>query len=112
MPDVNQLLESLLSEAIVARLADEVAERVAAKVQVTPTPATGGREWFNTKQAADFLGCSTQKLEIDRVKGRGPAYHKGGGLVRYTREALDAYARGDGPQQHTGQDGQRRGRSA
>jgi len=51
------------------------------------------REWMNTEQAARYLGCSTQHLEIGRAKGnRGlPPYSKQGRMVRYRRSELDAW---------------------
>ena len=50
------------------------------------------RDWpevLTTEQAAAFLQCSTQYLEIARCKGGGPPYSKvGSRLIRYQRTAL------------------------
>ena len=51
--------------------------------------AVPASEVMTTEQAAAFLGCSTQFLEIARHKGGGPPYCKlGVRLVRYRRVAL------------------------
>jgi hypothetical protein len=41
------------------------------------------QEYLDTKQAAEFLGLSTQTLEIWRVYGNGPRYTKLSQKVRY-----------------------------
>lgn len=48
-------------------------------------------EYFTTKQAADYLGMSTQFLEIARHKGNGPPYIKLRRAVRYKRSELDEW---------------------
>ena len=45
--------------------------------------------YFNTKQAAFYLGLSHQYLEIARHKGGGPQYIKLAKAVRYRLEDLD-----------------------
>jgi len=47
--------------------------------------------FFNTQQAADFLGISTRTLEAWRLYGRGPVYRKIGRLVRYASSDLDVW---------------------
>lgn len=49
------------------------------------------REVLNTKQAADYLGCSRQRLEIWRSQGSGPPYSKLSRMVRYRRSSLDEW---------------------
>ena len=44
------------------------------------------------KQAARYLQCSVQWLAVMRMHGRGPAYHKQGGWIRYRVADLDAWA--------------------
>jgi predicted DNA-binding transcriptional regulator AlpA len=45
-----------------------------------------------TSEAAAFLQCSTQHLEIARVKGDGPPFSKlGRRLVRYRKSTLLAW---------------------
>ena len=50
-----------------------------------------GPEYFTTPQTAEYLGCSTQWLEIARHRGYGPPYIKLSRMVRYKRSALDDY---------------------
>lgn len=45
--------------------------------------------YFNTKQAAAYLGLSHQYLEIARHKGGGPQYIKLAKAVRYRPADLD-----------------------
>lgn len=46
-------------------------------------------EVLTTEQAATFLGCSTQFLEIARCKGDGPPFSKvGRRLIRYRKSTL------------------------
>lgn len=56
---------------------------------------TDTREVMTTMQAADYLQVSKQKLEIDRHKGKGPAFCKIGRIVRYRKSDLDAYLAGN-----------------
>ncbi len=56
----------------------------------TSTQETPAR-YFNTKQAATYLGFSTQFLEIARHKGDGPQYIKLAKAVRYRQEDLDEW---------------------
>ena len=51
------------------------------------------REWLTTEQAARYLQCSVQHLEIGRAKGNKglPPYSKKGRLVRYKRADLDGW---------------------
>jgi predicted DNA-binding transcriptional regulator AlpA len=52
------------------------------------------QEYLKTKQAARYLGLSTQFLEIARHKGDGPPYLKMSKAVRYKRSDLDAWMEG------------------
>ncbi len=52
------------------------------------------QKYLNTKQAARYLGLSTQYLEIARHKGDGPPYLKMSKAVRYKRSDLDAWMEG------------------
>lgn len=55
------------------------------------------------QEAAPLLAVSVRTLQKWRQKGKGPEYRKLGegkrALVRYTRAALDAYARKGGIEQ-------------
>jgi len=53
-------------------------------------------EMFDTAAAAAYLGgqhspLARKSLENWRSSGRGPRFHKIGGLVRYARSDLDAW---------------------
>lgn len=81
------------------RLADDDIERIAERMVVLlaaahPPPAAHppDREWFNTKQAAAYIGLQPNTLEVLRTKGDGPKYTKPSrNIVRYKRTDLDAY---------------------
>lgn len=51
-----------------------------------PEPA-----YFNTAQAAAYLGVSRKQLEHWRSSGCGPSYSKLGRHVRYSRVLLDGW---------------------
>ncbi len=59
-------------------------------------------QYPSTKQAAAYLGISTQTLEIGRHKGTGPTYCRpiNSRIVRYFRSDLDTWMQ-DGRRQHT-----------
>jgi hypothetical protein len=48
-------------------------------------------EYFTTVEAADYLRCSPQYLDIGRCKGYGPPFCKLGRAVRYRKAALDEW---------------------
>lgn len=50
------------------------------------------QEWLTTAEAARYLSCSTQFLEIARHKGDGPPYSKNI-RIRYSRTDLDKWMR-------------------
>ena len=47
--------------------------------------------WFNTAQAAQYLGLHPGTLRRWRIEARGPIAHRAGAAVRYHRNDLDAY---------------------
>lgn len=54
------------------------------------------QQYFGPGEAATYLGFSTQHLANLRLQGRGPRFFRpNGGHVRYAREDLDAWARGN-----------------
>ncbi len=59
-------------------------------INTSPTPEDPPR-YLNTKQAAVYLGLSTQYLEIARHKGGGPQYIKLAKAVRYRPVDLDEF---------------------
>lgn len=48
-------------------------------------------DYLNTVDAARYLNCSRQYLEIGRCKNYGPPYHKLGRAVRYRKSALNEW---------------------
>jgi predicted DNA-binding transcriptional regulator AlpA len=48
-------------------------------------------EYLTTVEAACYLHCSRQYLEIGRCKGYGPPFHKLGRAVRYRKSALNEW---------------------
>lgn len=52
--------------------------------------------WLDTGDAASYLSMSPKTLAVWRCQGKGPEYKLvGGRLVRYHRDDLDAFARGE-----------------
>ncbi len=49
------------------------------------------QEYLNTKQAATYLGLSSQRLEIWRSHGGGPNFCKLMSAVRYRKSDLDEF---------------------
>ena len=68
------------TEADLKRLVDLLAERLKPPQEV-----------MTTEEAARYLRCSTQYLEIARHKGGGPRYCKFARIVRYRKVDLDEY---------------------
>ncbi len=54
----------------------------------TTTPSS---PWLTTEDAASYLSVSEGTLRNWRSRGAGPRYHTVGRLVRYHRDALDAF---------------------
>jgi excisionase family DNA binding protein len=48
-------------------------------------------EYLTTLEAAQYLNCSRQYLDIARCRRRGPPHCKLGRAVRYRRAALDEW---------------------
>lgn len=49
---------------------------------------------LNTREAAEYLGCSESWLRQTRMRGTdkvGPAYYRNGKAVRYTISDLEAF---------------------
>jgi hypothetical protein len=58
--------------------------------QAAPSP------WFDCEHAGAYLGCAPGTLKTWRARGEGPPYHViNGKLVRYHRDELDAFVRGE-----------------
>lgn len=53
------------------------------------------QHWFTTKEAADYIRVSPGALKMMRFRGNGPEFVSNGGrIIRYSREALDAFLKG------------------
>lgn len=52
------------------------------------------REYLSAEEAAGFLGLSKQQLDIHRMNGGGPAFHKVGRRVLYSVADLRAWMAG------------------
>lgn len=57
-------------------------------------PSLKSLDFLSTDDVARHLGLSPRTLERFRLEGRGPAYHKFGRVVRYSRSALAEWAAG------------------
>lgn len=49
------------------------------------------REYLSAEEAAGFVGLSKQQLDIHRMNGGGPAFHKVGRRVLYSVHDLRAW---------------------
>ena len=65
-----------------------IARRAAELVREDLSRSTASDEWFDSKQAADYLGISVGHLH--NLRGKVPS-HKPDGRRRYRRSELDAY---------------------
>jgi hypothetical protein len=57
----------------------------------TATMNSGSRRHYDPAGAAVYLDCSKSYLDKERSKGRGPAYTKIAGHIRYEEQDLDAF---------------------
>ena len=96
MSDLNALLREVVREAIRDELRENVdLQRVVALAVQNGPPVPP--KWLTTEQAAAYLGCSTQFLEIGRSAGSKtdtpmPKYIKvSKGMVRYATRELDKF---------------------
>ena len=82
-------------EAITNAIADKAASLVVSKLHESRPPVAP--EWLSLKQAAAYLGYTTEKAFRDRCsKPNPPPSHKIGRLRRFHRAELDAWVRSDG----------------
>jgi len=52
--------------------------------------------WLDCENAGAYLGCAPGTLKTWKARGEGPPYHViNGKLVRYHRDELDAFVRGE-----------------
>ncbi len=59
------------------------------------------KEWFTVQEAAEYLGYSAYSLQLWRIKGGGPCFHKPIRRVFYKKADLDAWMEGTGRRRHT-----------
>lgn len=83
-----------LSEKDMARLADMVADRVAAKMANLVNPANAERDVMNSNQAADYLCLSVQRVRALVASGSMPHYKGTNGRNYYRRAELDKWRLG------------------
>ena len=55
-------------------------------------PEQPSSKFVNERKAADILGVAVHTLQNWRVTGRGPAYYKFEGAIRYATDELAKYA--------------------
>lgn len=60
---------------------------------MSDTSSTETARLLNTEEAAVYLGTKPRHLEALRARQKGPPYFKVGNLVKYRKDALDAWAR-------------------
>jgi excisionase family DNA binding protein len=84
------LLDQLDESALVL-----LAERLAPHLQriLDARPTGSGDGWFNTAQAADYLGCSPDRLH-DLVARRALSHGRDGRRLLFKRADLDRYVEG------------------
>jgi hypothetical protein len=86
-----------IDELIKKRVEDAAADAVHRAAKAAVSNGQVQPEYLDTKEAAIYLGVSTQFLEIGRSKDYGPPYHqmrRNGmtrGAVRYKRSDLDLW---------------------
>ena len=49
------------------------------------------KNWMAPREAAQYLGCTTQHLQMLRARRTGPTFVRFGHLIRYARKDLDSY---------------------
>ena len=74
-------------------LLERLAELIAARVNVKTVDR--GSPWMTTRQAADYLGCSTSRIRTLTLTGELP-HHRDGRRALYHRDELDAFVRAGG----------------
>jgi len=79
--------EPLLSPAALRTLADLITPAIAEAVAA----AVAQPVWLTPAEAAAVLSVPTATLAQWRYRGEGPAYSKIGSVIRYRRDALDAW---------------------
>ena len=77
-----------LTDSEFERLADMLAEPVAARIGTGPP-------WLTAREAASYLACPLSRIRKMTMTGELPC-HRDGRRVLYRREALDAYIRNGG----------------
>jgi excisionase family DNA binding protein len=94
--DLNHEVEASLLDALLARLADLVAERLAAR---SPEAAEqNAEEWMDTRRAADYLGVHRDTIRKLAAERAIPTHQDGPGCKLYfRRDELDEWRRSSRP---------------
>lgn len=88
-----------LLDALIARLAEQVAERIARQLS-TPT-AHDADEWFDSRNAANYLGVHRDTLRKLAAERAIPSEQDGPGCKLYFRRSdLDAWRHRGGRPRH------------
>ena len=73
-------------------LADTVAAKAAIKaVQLVLADPPAPKRFLSTKEASQYLGLSTDVLQLWRSQGRGPSYRRICRNIRYDIRVLDSW---------------------
>lgn len=81
---------SLTTETVAGRPVELHQDEIeAVKIRVLPDGS------MDSNNAAKYVNRAPKTLAMWRLKGTGPKWHKAGGRVRYQKENLDAFNRGE-----------------
>jgi excisionase family DNA binding protein len=90
--------DTTLIDALIARLADEVAARLSQQVNA---PADDSDEWFDSRHAAEYMGVHRDTLRKLAAERSIPSEQDGPGCKLYFRRSdLDAWRHNGGRPRH------------
>jgi excisionase family DNA binding protein len=94
----NTTADTTLIDALIARLADEVASRLSQQVNV---PADGSDEWFDSRHAAEYMGVHRDTLRKLAAERSIPSEQDGPGCKLFFRRSdLDLWRQSGGRPRH------------
>jgi hypothetical protein len=79
-----------LVDTLAARVADVVLERLATQPSSTPSP------WLDVAGVAGYASMSIEGIRAATKRGQLRSHRSTTGRVRYRREDVDAFLRGEG----------------
>lgn len=89
---VSAPISTAVIEHLLHRLADEVADRVIARLRSPVAEVVAEQEYLTTEQAAQLAGLSRAAFDRRRARGTGPRYVKiGDRCIRYRRADVEAW---------------------